>query len=68
VVAGERLYVGGPRHLPVLLAVPHIEGTAVALALALLVPLAVGLGLIEHFVPSVWLLVVLFIHVAGLPL
>jgi hypothetical protein len=43
-----------------------VEGTVVALALAFLVPLALGLGLIEHFVPSVWLLVVLFIHVAGL--
>lgn len=44
-----------------------VEGTAVALALVALVPLALGLGLIEHFVPSVWLsMVVLFIHVAGL--
>jgi len=43
-----------------------LEALAVAVALGVLVPLALGLGLIEHFLPALWLLVLLFIQVGGL--
>jgi hypothetical protein len=43
-----------------------LEALAVAAALGVLVPLALGLGLIEHFLPALWLLVLLFIQVGGL--
>ena len=42
-----------------------VEGSGVILALAVFLPVALLAGLIEHFIPPLWFLLTLFIHIGG---
>ncbi|KAL6066044.1 hypothetical protein QOT17_009830 [Balamuthia mandrillaris] len=43
-----------------------LEGFSLLLVLSLFIPFALVIHSVEHFLPSVWLLLLLFIHVCGL--
>ncbi|KAL6078225.1 hypothetical protein QOT17_001830 [Balamuthia mandrillaris] len=43
-----------------------LEGFTLLLVLSLFIPFALVIHSVEHFLPSVWLLLLLFIHVCGL--